>query len=665
LIILSKVNDIQTMNAIKWPYPVQYGKTHEIECDVLCLGGGVGGCYAAMAADDAGVKVVVVDEGPIIRSGSAGTGFDHWHSVATNPCSKVTPAELTEIYRTPRGWFHGPFSVSHVRFIEAMESWDCLLTAEKIGVPIRDYDDHFKDSIWRDDKTKLMFAYDVDKNHCIRFKRGAIFKPQLKVELDRRGIEQYEYVCATSLLTEDGKQGGRVIGATGVSIRTGEFYVFKAKTVILGMGQPTQNWKFHTELNGSASGFFDPNWTGDGAYMALKAGAKMMNMEQNDTFTEPGGGFRRPMYGVGDVHNTWYGAIIVDANGKAVPYVDAEGNEIPPDEYERLYHGGWTYEHGDDLRLTPRLAEGLKTGEWVLPLYADLTQMDPLERDALWGIMVGNEGKTNYPVLKMYNKYGFDPSKDMLEVVTRNNLEDYGLPEAWWELETWERWRSPSCGCLQFVDWNLRTSLEGLYAIGFGIGTNMAAGACTTGRYAARNAAKYSMNVDAVPVDQAQVEAEKNRVYKFAQRTEGMGWKECRAGMARVMQDYCSVTKGEAVFNKGLTWLDTIEANELNTLYARNPHELVRCIETENMLLVDRAILEASKARKHSNPWLSFYRVDYPEMPEEKDYTYSMTHMEGDKWVVEEIPLRWYLQGPYADNYEDNYDACSAIDDED
>lgn len=663
---MNRVNDIQTMHTFQWPYPVNYGKTNEVECDVLCLGGGVGGCYAAMAADDAGMKVVVVDEGPIIRSGSAGTGFDHWHSAATNPCSEVTPEELTEIYRTPFGWFHGPYSVSHVRYIECKESYDCLQTAEKIGVSVRDYDDHFKGAIWRDDKTKLMFAYDVDKKHCIRFKRGATFKPQLKAELDRRGIEQYEYVCATSLLTEGGKQGGRVIGATGVSIRTGEFYVFKAKSVIVGMGQPTQNWKFDTELNGSASSFFDTNWTGDGAYMCLKAGAKMMNMEQNDSYTEPGGGYRRPQYGVGDVHNTWYGAIIVDANNKVVPYVDAQGNEIPPEEFKRLYSGGvWTYEHGDDYRLTPRLAEGLKTGEWELPLYADLTQMDPLERDALWGVMVGNEGKTNYPVLKLYNKYGFDPSKDMLEVVPRNTTDDYNKPLPWWELEISERFRTPSCGCLHYVDWNLRTSLEGLYAIGFAIGTNMAAGACTTGQYAGRNASKYSKTVDRIEVDAAQVEEEKKRIFKYVEREGTMGYKEVRAGMARVMQDYCSVTKSEKLFDKGLTWLDTLEANEMNSMYARNPHELVRCIETENMLLVDRAILHASKARKHSNPWLSFFRVDYPQMPEEKDYTYSLTHMEGDKWVYEEIPLRWYLQAPYADNYEDNYDACSALDDDD
>jgi succinate dehydrogenase/fumarate reductase flavoprotein subunit len=36
-------------------------------------------------------------------------------------------------------------------------------------------------------------------------------------------------VTATSLLTEKGVQGAKVIGATGVNGRTGEFVIFRAK----------------------------------------------------------------------------------------------------------------------------------------------------------------------------------------------------------------------------------------------------------------------------------------------------------------------------------------------------------------------------------------------------------------------------------------------------
>ena len=51
--------------------------------------------------------------------------------------------------------------------------------------------------------------------------------------MKRLGVRIYDRVMATSLLTEGGKQGARVVGATGLDTRTGEFYVFRAKAVIL------------------------------------------------------------------------------------------------------------------------------------------------------------------------------------------------------------------------------------------------------------------------------------------------------------------------------------------------------------------------------------------------------------------------------------------------
>ena len=37
------------------------------------------------------------------------------------------------------------------------------------------------------------------------------------------------------------------------------------------------------------------------------------------------------------------------------------------------------------------------------------------ERRVIWGMMVGEEGKTKIPILQNYTKRGFDPTKDMLQ----------------------------------------------------------------------------------------------------------------------------------------------------------------------------------------------------------------------------------------------------------
>jgi len=44
----------------EWPYPVNYGRENEVECDVLIIGGGVAGCHAAISAAIHGAKVAGV-----------------------------------------------------------------------------------------------------------------------------------------------------------------------------------------------------------------------------------------------------------------------------------------------------------------------------------------------------------------------------------------------------------------------------------------------------------------------------------------------------------------------------------------------------------------------------------------------------------------------------
>ena len=75
---------------LEWPYPLKYDSEKEYKCDILVLGGGVAGCWAAISAKAKGADVILVEKGATIRSGASGSGCDHWESAATNPCSRVT-----------------------------------------------------------------------------------------------------------------------------------------------------------------------------------------------------------------------------------------------------------------------------------------------------------------------------------------------------------------------------------------------------------------------------------------------------------------------------------------------------------------------------------------------------------------------------------------------
>ena len=180
--------DIQNYPGIKWPYPVDYEKINRISCDILILGGGLAGCAAAITAARRGAKVAVVDKGPIVRSGSGGTGIDHWLDACLNPKSKVSPEQLVDWYFKNPYW-GGKYTMGHMRYIQATESYAALLELEKLGLPIRDMDDEFEGSAFRDDNTGLMYAYDYENCTCIRLKGGALLKPTLAEEVKRLGVE--------------------------------------------------------------------------------------------------------------------------------------------------------------------------------------------------------------------------------------------------------------------------------------------------------------------------------------------------------------------------------------------------------------------------------------------------------------------------------------------
>ncbi|HEJ83202.1 MAG TPA: hypothetical protein ENO25_01415, partial [Desulfobacteraceae bacterium] len=156
-------------------------------------------------------------------------------------------------------------------------------------------------------------------------------------------------------------------------------------------------------------------------------------------------------------------------------------------------------------------------------------------------------------------------------------------------------------------------------------------------------------------IDRDQVEAEKARVYAPVNRKEGIGWKELKAGLCRVMQDYCGEYKSEETLKMGLNWLAGIRESEASNVYARNPHELMRALECLTHISVGEVIMHASLARKESNPLLEFNRIDYPETGNPAWDKFVTIRLENGDVMTGERPFQYYLQPPYAPSLEENY----------
>lgn len=645
----------------EWPYPVNYGRMNEVVSDVLIIGGGVAGLQAAINAARMGVKVAVLERGHAKRSGSGGAGVDHWHGAVTNPCSKVTPEMYTNAcYDSMQGWTGG-----HVRYIITKESWDTLLECEKMGVQIRDIRDEFKGADFRDEKTKLMFAYDYKSRHVIRV-WGYNIKVKLYEEAKRLGVNICNRMMPTCLLTAGGKQGARVVGATAVNTRTGEFYIFRAKATVIATGGAGRLFDFAPEVTASSS-MGNMNGAGVGDAIGWNAGAELVCVE--GTAAGRLSGYAYAPYSMANAHNTYHGTPIVDADGKEVPWVDAfnrpisnlQGRFLPSEGQDFILGEGIgisryleKYRNND---LTHDLPERIRKGEFKLPLYADFTRLPEVERKNIFGMMVGNEGKTRIPIYDTMTRAGFDQEKDLFQAPVVPP-EGYAHSNFWSTgVNTPPAIRSLAGGGF-LVDWDLRTNLEGLY---IGAGGNLFGGGChgeshTTGRYAGKHAADYAKNAPEPVVDRNQVEAQKENAYAATRQSkEGNGWKEINVAIARIMRDYCGRYKNELTLNSGLRLLNELKTTELASAYASNPHELGRLLECHALISVGEMVIKASLERKASNSILDFHRMDYPQMDPPEWNKLLPIKQENNKVKVRELPLDFHLKAPYASSYEENY----------
>ena len=201
------------------------------------------------------------------------------------------------------------------------------------------------------------------------------------------------------------------------------------------------------------------------------------------------------------------------------------------------------------------------------------------------------------------------------------------------------------------VDWDLKSSLDGLYVAGeqmFSAGDHSYA--ASTGRYAGRKAAAYARQTDAGTVSRDQVALEKARVYAPVHRSDGIDWKELHAGIARAMQLWCSEYKTEKMLRIALDSLNEIQEVFVPRLYALDPHKLMRGIEDLSLLTHAQIIVHASLARKASSHAIPFYRIDFPDTDPPEWNKFLTVRLENDKVRTGELSLKYW--GDLKANYE-------------
>jgi len=233
---------------------------HDVETDILVIGGGTAGPMAAIKAKEKNpqLRVIVMEKANVKRSGAISMGMDGLNN-AVIPGHATPEQYVREITIANDGIVDQPALLAY-----ATRSFSMIEYLDSLGVK-------FERTATGD--------YNVRKVHhrgtyVLPMPEGHNVKKVLYRTLRRLGVDIINRFMATRLLTA---AEGRVAGVIGVDTRTSEFVVIRAKAVILAcgaagrLGLPASGYLFGTYEN--------PTNCGDGYAMAYHAGAALANLE--------------------------------------------------------------------------------------------------------------------------------------------------------------------------------------------------------------------------------------------------------------------------------------------------------------------------------------------------------------------------------------------------
>lgn len=225
-----------------------------VKTDVLVIGGGIAGCFAAIKADKMGKSVAILDKATLRRGGSVGPGMDHV-SIGVHPES-ISYEEARTYAASSKKDLVDP----NVTLAVDVHAYDRVKDMEEFGIPVREDDGSYY--IWRI----------PERHYCCVSYRGVDTKVKLGQAVEKTKAKIFERTMGVELLKKD----GRVVGAIGMNTRTGELMAFLAKATILSTGETTRQY---IAPDGPYNTYFSPTNSGDSEAMAYRAGAKMVNME--------------------------------------------------------------------------------------------------------------------------------------------------------------------------------------------------------------------------------------------------------------------------------------------------------------------------------------------------------------------------------------------------
>ncbi len=543
----------------KWAWEPDRVETVVVESDILIIGAGNAGCFAAIEARkiDPNLRVVMMEKAHILRSGACAAGMD---AINTYIPPGKAPEDLVRWSRSQVGG--GPIR-EDLALSNAHELNGAVDDLERWGLPIL-----------------------RDENGQIKFRGGwdiSIHGEQLKPIMAEKAIESgaaiYNRIVCTSLLTQDGK----CTGAMGFGVRDGKFYVFRAKATINATGGACGLYKSYTS---DATMSHHQTWmcpynVGTGYAVGIREGAEMTSMEQRWVATRT-----KDFCGPVDTISVGYKSAIINAKG------------------DRILEKHYAHLGGDK---SPRyIRANAPMEEWLAgrgPTYCDTTGLD---EDGVRDLKTDYLNERPSFVLFLASR-GQDITQDPIEIYGSDPYIVGGHTQSGFWVDINRMTTIPG--------------LFAAGETAGGNPNKFVGGCAAEGKLAARGALGYIASVKLNGLDTKKLNDEIQRVFGPLQRGpgfDGVSATEMEERLQRLMDEYAGGTSqfyrtNEERLGYALKHLKMLRS-QMKFLYAADLHDLMSVHEVIDRIDVAEVLVSHLKFRKETR-WQGWQtRTDYPEM---------------------------------------------------
>lgn len=268
-------------------------KVEKISTDVLIVGGGTAGCYAALTlGEQSGLSVLIAEKANVERSGCLAAGVNAINAYIQEGSS---PQEYVDYAK---------------KDAEGIVREDLLLSAAE----------RFNACTEKMEELGLVILKDENGKYVARGRRnikinGENLKPLLASAVNKaKRVKVLNHVNITDLVTEK----GWVAGAVGFSVNERTAYEIRARAVLIATGGASGIYRPNNPGFSRHKMWYPPFNTGAGYAMGLKAGAEMTSLEMRfialrckDTIAPTGtiaqGVGAKQVNGKGEIYETKYG----------------------------------------------------------------------------------------------------------------------------------------------------------------------------------------------------------------------------------------------------------------------------------------------------------------------------------------------------------------------